>query len=50
MDQPRPFLKKAVIVWSIVLGLLFIIGYRATVVLGTKSNGTFQYVRPGPPP
>ena len=29
---------------TLALGVLFVIGYNAVAVLGTKSNGTFQYV------
>lgn len=49
MDTPRPILKSAVVAWSVALGLLFVLGYHAVAVLGTKSNGTFKYVAPKTP-
>jgi hypothetical protein len=49
MSTPRPILKSTVVVWSVVLGLLFVVGYNAVAVLGTKSTGTFKYVAPATP-
>ena len=51
MNQPGPFRKRAVIVWSILLGTVFVIGYTAVAVMGTKSSGTFNTVKaPYPSP
>lgn len=50
MNQPGPFLKRAVIVWSILLGTVFVIGYTAVAVMGTKSTfTTVKMVGPGAP-
>ena len=46
MKTPGPLARWSVLGWSFALGVLFVLGYEAVAVLGTKSSHTFQYVSP----
>jgi hypothetical protein len=43
MTVPGFLTKSFVLGWALVLGVVFIVGYTAVVVLGTKSANTFKY-------
>lgn len=44
MDEPKPVAKTAAIIWAVALGLVFVFGYSAVAVLGTKASSTFSNV------
>jgi hypothetical protein len=43
----KVLLQSSVLLWSFVLGLLFVLGYQAILISGTKSNATFATVKHG---